>query len=273
MQIKQLYFRSGPGKLFGALFIPTFPKKNKGFVVCHPPFEEKKSSQRTFFDMSYALTEKGYHVLMFDFYACGDSEGDFLETDLFIWQNNINDAIDFLKAEAEIHTITIIALRLSATLGLMSVFHRNDAINLILIEPISSYVKYLKVSLKQKLIKELLTSGVISADRDELLDKLNKGVSLDFDGYEITQNFYLSSLSLDKQLAIPNRSALSNITILSIVNKRKTLGHVQVLQSFLPETKFEMIEVNGVDQFWAKLDDVEYKNLTKNVLTLADKES
>ena len=155
--------------LFAAFFFPE--KKSQpaeGFVICSPFAEEKKSSQRMLVDLSKNLAEKGFAVLLFDYFACGDSEGEFRETSLTSWIQNTLDAITLLKTKIAIEKVWLIGLRLGCFIALSASKKHKEISRTILIEPVLNPKIYFKRTLRQKLMKELITDGKTTSRRDTL---------------------------------------------------------------------------------------------------------
>ena len=185
---KQLFFSENP-KLFGMLYIPEQP--NGQAVLFVPPFaEEKKSSQRTMVEIGQSLSEGGCYVLLFDFRGCGDSDGNFEEAEVKLWLDDLTRAADLLRQESGVVSLTLIGIRLGGYFSLLHAISDAAIARLVLVETVLEPIPYLRQILRGKLIKELITAGNITSDRDTLILSLKNNVPIDFDGYPITGLFF-----------------------------------------------------------------------------------
>ena len=192
MPEKQLFFDSNGYALFGVLYTPGAhsPAPATGYLVCHPFAEEKKAAQNVLVEIARTLCDQGFPVFLFDLRGCGDSQGDLSEATLSAWQEDIANAAMLLKQRTHVQSLGAVGVRLGAFL---CATHRPASElfdRLVLIEPVLDPARYLKQSLKSKLVKELLTTGSVHSNRNALLDDLENNVSIDFDGHAISPAFY-----------------------------------------------------------------------------------
>ena len=99
---KQVFFKSNGFNLFSVFYEPesfSSSLSRKAYIICHPFAEEKKSSHRILVELAHALVKKGFFVLLFDLRGCGDSEGDDSDITISAWQQDIKNAISYLKTE------------------------------------------------------------------------------------------------------------------------------------------------------------------------------
>lgn len=268
MKIEQLYFESGTSMLFGALFIPKAQANDTAYIICHPFAEEKKSAQRALVELANAIANDGKIAFMFDFYGCGDSEGTLAEANLDIWKSNIHHAILFLKSKTSVRSITIIGLRLSATLAFLSANESQDVQKVILLEPIPSFVDYLKESLKQKLINELLTGGKIVTSREQLFKDLDESKSIDFDGHEISSKFYRSCVRLDERLRLSATNTSMKVETISISNNEKITKNTQAFINQILKAESRYSQNLKLEPFWNKIDDVDCSVLEQLIIKM-----
>jgi len=134
--MEPIYF-SENNDLFGLLyFSPTVSIKSTGIILCYPFGQEYIRSHRAFKLLSTRLYNRGYPVLRFDYYGTGDSKGEENGVNLSLWQNNIQSAIKELKVRASLNSITLIGLRLGASLALLVAMERKDVTGVVLWDPI-----------------------------------------------------------------------------------------------------------------------------------------
>ena len=271
---EHLFFASEGQQLYGVVYHPQSKKKQAvGFVVCPPFAEEKKSSQRMLVDLAKQMANAGYTTFLFDYFACGDSDGDFKDATLSIWIKNTLDALKHLKQHTDIDSIGLIGLRLGCFIALSTINKKERISQGIFIEPVLSPETYFKRSLRQKLMKELITDGKTKSRRSDLINQLNHNKSVDFDGYEISPSFYSDLLTQKDQASklelIDIDSVLIHITptgkisrdfqkIIEVGSNNKKLG-------------FKNIQL---DPFWERIDNPVYQSVIDEVLnaSLSDAE-
>jgi len=99
------------------------------------------------------LNRVGYHVMRFDYWGTGDSagEGDAVEVDQ--WLKDIGVAVDELRAFAAIESLSLVGLRLGATLASYFSRNRSDIDRVVLWDPVVSgdhYIQELLTYLRQR---------------------------------------------------------------------------------------------------------------------------
>lgn len=89
------------------------------------------------------LSQRGFHVLRFDYSCTGDSAGDSADAQLVDWRRDIATAVAELKDIAGVSQVSIIGLRLGASLAAIATTEGLAIRDLILWEPVikgESYV-------------------------------------------------------------------------------------------------------------------------------------
>jgi uncharacterized protein len=132
-----LYFGSSAGRLFGIYHPPTQePARNVGVVICNPFGDELLKAHRALRELSRGLAEARFHVLRFDYFATGDSEGDGPEGTVERWIGDIGTAADELKDMSSVAKISLVGLRFGASLALQAATARRDLDRLALWDPV-----------------------------------------------------------------------------------------------------------------------------------------
>jgi len=86
-------------------------------VILVPPFaEEMNASRRVYTALSIALAERGIASLLFDFYATGDSEGEFADSDWDRWQADLQAMIAHARTRYAPERLQLLGLRSAALL-------------------------------------------------------------------------------------------------------------------------------------------------------------
>ncbi len=117
------YLPSQGDSLFAWLHVPkTGHLLRHGVVICNPMGYEHIHSHRSLRHLAEELTKENLFVLRFDYHGTGDSPGCDEDPDrMVIWQKNIQDAILWMQGELGCQRISLIGLRLGATLAALVV--------------------------------------------------------------------------------------------------------------------------------------------------------
>ncbi len=138
------HFGSARRRLFG-LYSPAIGagKPPAGVVLCAPFGHEYIRTHRLLRNLAVRLTQLGIHVLRFDYYGCGDSGGDADEGSLAQWQADVASAIDELKDMAGLHAVSLVGVRLGATLAAQASAKRTDIKTIVLWDPVIRGAAYI----------------------------------------------------------------------------------------------------------------------------------
>lgn len=138
------FFGSSERQLFGVYHVPGGRPRAHGVLICAPAPQEYMRSHMALRTLAALLAREGFHVLRFDYYATGDSAGESSEGSLSEWRANILTARDDLRECSGARRISVVGLRLGATLAASA---PTDAVNLVLWEPVvdgNAYVNELR---------------------------------------------------------------------------------------------------------------------------------
>jgi pimeloyl-ACP methyl ester carboxylesterase len=138
------YFGTQDRQLFGIYEAARGSKASRAVVVCHPWGTEYIHAYRAMRQLTKMLTVNGIHTLRFDYFGTGDSAGDSTAGDLNGWQTDIHSAIEELVDTTGATQISLVGLRLGATLAANVAVRLGAAINsLVLWDPVVSGSEYL----------------------------------------------------------------------------------------------------------------------------------
>lgn len=141
--VNAFYFGENSRRLFGLYDPPTRRPNGHLVLICHPIGQEYLRTYRCFKLLAQRLSGAGTHVMRFDYFGTGDSAGHTDECDIEHWLDDINLAIEEAKAVSAINKISIIGLRLGATLAAIVSKNRKDIRNLFFWDPVIDGNKYL----------------------------------------------------------------------------------------------------------------------------------
>jgi exosortase A-associated hydrolase 2 len=193
---EQVLIESGGARMYGVLHRPERPG-GVALVFCDPLFEERKSAHRALVEAARYLAARGFPVLRFDYRGCGDSPGDFREFSVGDWVADVRQALDFAKRAYPELGCGVLGLRAGAVLGLVAAVEAPEVSLALLWQPVVSGAEYFKEDLRKKLVKEMVTAGQQQTTRGGLLQELEEGREIDFDGYAVTPRLYRDLSALD----------------------------------------------------------------------------
>ncbi len=142
------YFGSGSRRLFG-IYEPArlVRSRSRAVLLCHPWGSEYLHAHKSMRQLAILLAEAGIDSLRFDYYSTGDSAGDDAEGDLAGWRQDILTAAEELTSLAGVTRVTLVGLRLGATLAAQASRDLGKAVDgLVLWDPIvegSAYIEEL----------------------------------------------------------------------------------------------------------------------------------
>lgn len=267
MQTEHLFFESSGYQLFGGLCTPSLripQTRKKGYLICHPFAEEKKSAHRVLIELAHDLCNHGHPVFLFDFRGCGDSEGDFADATTSDWLNDLAIALSNFKSRIGFQDIGLIGLRFGGFLALKAAARFEFISKIILLEPVLHPVKDFQRHIRQKLIKELHTEGNVASKRKDIFQDLETGSSIDFDGYKITSEFYQDLLRWDRDKFTPGNKAII-LYHLSLIS-RTPAEYENFIRDCQNNGSDVLYRTVNIVPFWKKLDTPECGHLIQDVL-------
>lgn len=193
-----VFFGHKNREIFGVLHIPDFQESKRACIVfCAPFAEEKLWSHRLFVYLARELCQVGYTILRFDYYGHGDSQGDFVDATLESRLTDINTSVSFLQKTYTVKSLGILGLRLGASLAMLS-GKRNSCIDYqILLEPVVNGYKYIQRCLRSNIASQMVIHGTIKKTRKDLVNDLQAGISVNIDGYLLSDKLYQEIAHLD----------------------------------------------------------------------------
>jgi pimeloyl-ACP methyl ester carboxylesterase len=138
------YFGSSKRPLFGVYHPPQArPVRETGVVLCAPVGHEYVRAHRLVRSLAGTLAKSGFHVLRFDYSGCGDSSGDAADATLASWIEDVGTALDELKDTSGVSKVSLVGIRLGATLALLASRRRKDVEGCVLWDPVVDGATYL----------------------------------------------------------------------------------------------------------------------------------
>lgn len=114
-----LYFESQGEWLFGWIHESDSSSRcQRGVIISSPPGHEQIHAHRSLRHLADALAEVGFPVMRFDYHGMGDSAGVDEDPDRYAtWRANLRSAIDWMRDKLGVVEISVIGLRLGASLA------------------------------------------------------------------------------------------------------------------------------------------------------------
>jgi exosortase A-associated hydrolase 2 len=220
---KAFYFENEGKRLFAVLHSPNKKSLNKGIIFCHPYAEEKQLSHRLFVRFARELCNGGFHVLRFDCYGYGDSEGDFEETRLEIQIANTIKAIDLLEVQCGIKKPCLLGLRWGGTVAALVAERDSRVENLILWAPIINGKEYLEELIKKQMLSNLVNKNA-AASKGQILEEFRSKGFFNIEGHALTMASFeeISGINLNTQVLTFKGNALI-VTLKDIAGAYKSL--------------------------------------------------
>jgi acyl transferase domain-containing protein len=160
-----IHFGESGRQLFGIYYPPgSRAAREEGVLLCYPIVQEYMRTHWTFRQISGLLSRAGFHVLRFDYYGTGDSAGEGLESKASHWKRDIRSAVAALKNIAGVREVSLVGLRLGASLAAEVAAEDLEVKSLVLWDPVVKGLNHIEelVGMHQELY------GIFPTARDEL---------------------------------------------------------------------------------------------------------
>jgi exosortase A-associated hydrolase 2 len=142
-----LFFGHGARRMFG-VYTPASAgttTQPRAVVLCHPWGQEYLRAHRSMAQLAVMLSDAGFHVMRFDYFGTGDSNGDMKEADVEGWIDDVMAAIQEIQDTTGAERVRLIGLRLGASLAAMAAARHPDEVEaLVLWDPVISGGSYLQ---------------------------------------------------------------------------------------------------------------------------------
>ena len=130
-----LYFGTGGEQLFGGYDPPRGADRRQGVVVAYPWGQEYIRSHQTLRHLAKLLAAQGRHVLRFDYFGTGDSDGEGSDVTFSRCVETLRAAIDELHDMADLKEVALVGLRFGALVAAATATARSVS-RLVLWDPV-----------------------------------------------------------------------------------------------------------------------------------------
>ncbi len=232
-EITPFYFGADQG-LFGLYYTPeTDKKQDMAILLCPSMGQEYIRAHRTYRQLAFRLARAGFPTMRFDYYASGDSAGDDSEVSIVRWQADISTAIAELRQRSGVEQVSLIGLRLGASLAALVGAQRQDIVRLVAWEPLvsgSDFVEEL-IERHQNWLYYFLNKPATGAKHENLTELL---------GFTFTQSLFDELNALDL-LALRQKPA-QNILVIERATQPLTGKFQARLESLGSATQYQVVE-------------------------------
>ena len=168
--MKPLFFGEAERRLYG-VYHPPAKSSRHAVLLCYPGMQEYNAAHWMFRRLATSLSREGHHVLRFDYFGTGDSDGESDVTTPASAVADVHTAIRELRDLSRAREVSLVGLRLGAACAAMACSEGFAARQLVLWEPVihgDAYVKELE-TLDERRNLVLLHADRTRGRRDELL--------------------------------------------------------------------------------------------------------
>jgi uncharacterized protein len=235
-------------RLFGIMHTPERALAGKvAIVCCSPLFEEKLHSHRILVNFARYAADQGIHVLRFDYYGDGESEGLFEEASTVSRIQDIESAVGFIEKEVNPSLIILLGLRLGGTLAILTAHNILKIGGIVAWAPIINVKEYLHQILRINLSNQLAVHKRILCNREGLIAQIMSGKSVNIEGYELSKPFFDQAVRIN--LLRDRHNLKKPICIFQISEKHAT---DKELQKFVDDLENENVEFQKLEEsrFW-----------------------
>ncbi len=111
------FFPSDANQLFAVYYRPVHVDRRQAVLICAPQGHEYARAHRNLQQLAIQLAQQGFSVLRFDHSGVGNSSGEVLLGTPQIWLNEIETAAKLLLEKSACEKLTMVGMRLGATLA------------------------------------------------------------------------------------------------------------------------------------------------------------
>lgn len=168
----------------------------EAWVFCNPFLEEKVFSHPVYVAFARRLAGEGGFALRFDYEGDGDSEGEVSHLSLAEWGDDLADACAFARERFRAQSVSLFGLRLGAALAWL----RADEVRaerLLLWDPMVNGAAYFQECLRLNLTTQLATYKKIVENREQMMQRLEGGETVNIAGYEVGGRMASSIAAMD----------------------------------------------------------------------------
>lgn len=210
-----------------------------------PPFaEEANRSRRLFSELCQQLSLQGWDCYLPDFYGTGDSEGDFAQADLNLWQQDLCQWLTDANINQPLH---FLACRFGA-LQLLSFWPAIQQLiptgKVLLWQPQLDCQKFLQQLFRQHQASQLLQTNKGLAAAEQLAN----GQAVAIAGYEISPALYCQIKALQPDLGVWRGQSICWLELSTL--SQLPVPAVKIWQQLAADTTTSKQQLLALPAFW-----------------------
>lgn len=236
------YFGPARARLFGVIHRPRANRTKGGVVLCYPIGQEYMRIHRTYSELARSLTSAGYCVLRFDYFGCGDSQGEFIDATFERWADDIHSAHEELCSAAGVREAWLVGSRLGANLALDASPGLPNIEGLVLWEPIVEGEAY--ISTLRRAHEDLLRNNAVLDGYESRA--LPPHCHAEYIGYPFSRKLFGQVAALNLTAGTARRPGTPALVV---ANTEKP-----ALRAFAAGTGAEFVNAGESDAIWLKED-------------------
>jgi uncharacterized protein len=163
-----VFFGHRQKQLFGVYYpSKSRPSLMHGILLCPPVGHEYMRTHMALRQLSALLSSLGFDVFKFDYYGVGDSAGKSTQGNIAAWKEDVGTAYQELKDMSGVQSISIVGLRLGASIAALAASNGVTPKNLLLWDPVVNGEKFIQEL--RYLSSDVLTGKAEHDEGDEVL--------------------------------------------------------------------------------------------------------
>lgn len=199
------FFSGAHGDLYKLDVMPI--KDMRAQVMYLPPHGEELNRCRSLIAaQARVFAQNGIGCRVVDYFGSGDSDGDFSEGTLEIWQQDLATQVNELKANSSV-PVYLVGFRLGALLAASYINNNVEAIKgALFIQPVIQGKQYVTQLLRQRMAGQM-GAGVNTESTDQMRESILAGNNLEIGGYEFNSKLLIDieKLSLTGNINLINQ--------------------------------------------------------------------
>jgi len=240
------FFGPSDARLFGALHRAKSSGRDSGVVLCYPMGQEYMRIHRTYVELARNLAASGRDTLRFDYYGCGDSDGEATDGTLKRWADDICQGIEMLRAQTGVRRVYLVGARMGANLALNVAAEAEDLAGIVLWEPVVNGADHLATL--RRAHRDLLASN---AELDGYEQRQLPKCFAELIGFPVTRELFEELAAIDLLATTPSRT-IPHMLLLANSEKPQLEAYAAFLRKL--EARLDYVIAGESDRIWLKED-------------------
>jgi hypothetical protein len=162
----------------------------------------------------------------------------------------VNAAIGLMLERQGSSRVSLLGLRIGASLACRIAATRTEVEDLVLWAPVVDGSRYLQELLRINLTTQMAAYGEVQEDRETLRAKLRAGVSVNVDGFEMSGKMADDLDGLSLATGTPPRCARALLAQIERAPTAKPSNEMLAMQALIPSARLEVVQE---EPFWREI--------------------